>query len=87
MTMDKELYKRAYESYREWNEIELADRVRNRGKLTPQEAWKQYVALWQLAMKLSPPMSEAQSHFPLQEKIDYIEKVKKMEAWRRAHGR
>jgi hypothetical protein len=41
MSIDKELYRQAYELYRQWNEAELIERARNAGQLSPQKAWQQ----------------------------------------------
>ncbi len=82
MTIDKELYRKAYEEHRQWNEIELKERIRNPGRLSPEEAWAQYKALWGFAVKLAGPMSLDQRRYRLAEKADYIEKIKKLEAWR-----
>ena len=87
MTLDKELYRKAYESYREWNEVELQERIRSAGKLSPQEAWAQYKSLWAFAVMLAGPMSLEQRKYRLAEKAETIEKVKKLEAWRRMHGK
>jgi len=87
MTLDKELYRRAYEQYRQWNEVELADRARNAGKLSPAEAWKQYVALVEFCWKLCPQQSEWQREQKLADLARYHEQVKRLEAWRRARGK
>jgi len=87
MPLDKELYRKAYESLRQWNEAELIDRVRNAGRLTPQEAWRQYVALWEFCMKLSPPLTKLQHKQRLAEWDQYYANIRKLEAWRRANGR
>ena len=35
MAIDKELYRTALEHYRQWNEAELLDRLRNAGRYSP----------------------------------------------------
>ncbi|MGH7493848.1 MAG: hypothetical protein ACREOO_15835 [bacterium] len=50
MALDKELYLKMLQAYREWNEFELIDRARNAGKLSPEKAWQQYVDLWEFVM-------------------------------------
>ncbi len=87
MAIDKELYRQAYEGYQQWNEAELIERARNAGKLTSQEAWRQYTRLWKFVLKGSPEISAEQRKLRLAELEDYLLKVQKLEAWRRAHGK
>ena len=53
MAIDKKLYRQALQDYRQWNEAELIDRVRNAGKLSPEEAdlAQSIVELWQSVVK------------------------------------
>jgi hypothetical protein len=85
--IDATLYRQAYEQYRQWNEAELADRVRNAGKLSPQEAWRQYVALVEFCWKMCPQQSEWQRKQKLADLDRYYAAVRKLEAWRRARGK
>lgn len=87
VSLDKELYRKAYEQYREWNEAELVERVRNAGQLSPSEAWQQYVGLIEFCWRLSPEQSAAQRAQKLADLERYYERVKQMEAWRRARGK
>jgi hypothetical protein len=86
MTIDKELYRQAQEWYREWNVAEERERYDNAGKLSPQESWKQYVALWELAMKLSPEQSPRQRQLRLTEWDEYYSRVQGFESRRRWRG-
>jgi hypothetical protein len=85
--MDKELYRKMLETYREWNEFELIDRARNAGKLSPEEAWRQYVDLWEFAMNTAPPQSDLQHKLRVQEWEDYYAKIQQAEAQRRARAK
>ena len=84
--LDKELYRKAYEQYRKWNEAELADRARNAGKLSPAEAWEQYLALADFAWESCPPPSQTQRQQKLADLKRYYARVQAMEAWRRMRG-
>ena len=86
MAIDKELYRKMLEAYREWNEFELVDRARNAGKLSPEKAWQQYVDLWEFAMNTSPRQSDLRLKLRLQEWEEYYAKIQKFEAWRRARA-
>ncbi|KAA0226133.1 hypothetical protein EDS67_20775 [candidate division KSB1 bacterium] len=83
MAIDKELYRKMLEAYREWNEFELADRARNAGRLSPEEAWQQYVDLWEFAVNSAPTQSDLRLKLRLQEWEEYYAKIEKFEAWRR----
>lgn len=87
MKIDATLYRQAYEQYRQWNEAELADRVRNAGKLSPQEAWQQYVALVELCWKMCPQQREWQRAQKLAALEGYYAAVQKLEAKRRMRGK
>ena len=86
MAIDKELYRKMFEAFREWNEFELVDRARNAGKLSPEKAWQQYVDLWEFTMNTAPRQSNLQRKLRLQEWEDYYAKIQKFEAWRRARA-
>lgn len=86
MKLDKELYRQAYEQYRQWNEAELIDRARNAGKLSPEEAWRQYLALFDFAREACPPQSDWQRKQHLDDLARYYERVQKLETWRQTHG-
>ena len=86
MPLDKELYRWAYEQYQQWNEAELIDRALNAGRLSPQKAWRQYVALWEFALKISPPPSESQRQQRIKELQTYYDNILEFETWRSRHG-
>ncbi len=71
MKIDATLYRQAYEQYRQWNEAELAERLRNAGKLTPEQAWRQYVALVEFCWKMCPQQSEWQRKQKLEILTEY----------------
>jgi hypothetical protein len=54
MKLDKALYRKAFALHRQYNDAEIVDRAYHAGKLSPQEGWRQYVALWELCMRLAP---------------------------------
>jgi hypothetical protein len=54
MQLDKNLYRQAYEEYREWNAAEAAERARSAGRLSPAEAWRRYVDLVEFCWRLAP---------------------------------
>lgn len=87
MKLDKDLYRRAYEQYRQWNAARLVYRARNAGKLSPEKAWQQYIALVEFCWKLCPEQSEWQRQQKRADLERYYANVRKLEAWRREHGK
>ena len=86
MTIDKELYKKTYEQFRQWNEAEFADKVRNAGKVSPDVSWAQYVDLWEFSTSFAPPQSELQQKLRLIDWNKYYDRIRKLEKWRLAHN-
>lgn len=87
MAIDKELYRKAFEYYRQWNEAELLDRIRNPGRITPEEGWQQYRALVEFCWELCPQQSEWQQKKKLDDIGRYYTRIRKFEAWRKANGK
>ncbi|MFQ5822641.1 MAG: hypothetical protein ACE5JB_01140 [bacterium] len=87
MPIDKDLYRKALEFYRQWNETELIERIHNAGKLTPEKGWQRYVALVEFCWQLCPQQSERQRTQKLREIDRYYARVKRLEAWRKANGK
>lgn len=85
-TLDKELYRDAYRRHREWNEAELKARIRGADTLSPQQAWQQYLALWEFCMTLAPEASDLQRTRRLAEWDLYYTRIQKLEEWRRQRG-
>jgi hypothetical protein len=87
MKLDKELYRQTYERFRKLNEAELVERAYNAGKLSPQEAWRQYLMLAEFALKYCPPPGEWQRKQKLADLERYYANVRKLEAWRSPYGK
>lgn len=87
MYIDKELYRKAYEQYEQWNEADFAHRVRNAGKLSPEEAWRQYIALVDLSSKRHPSRSKWQREQKQTALNRYYERVRQLEEWRQKNGK
>lgn len=87
LKIDKELYKKAQEYYRQWNKEKAEARVAATAHLTPAELWQQYEALWRFGRRLCPEPHE----WTWREKAEalglYYERVQKLEAWRRERAK
>ena len=84
--IDKELYRQAYAQMREWSAAKERERIERESQLSPAEAWRQFVGLWQLCMKLAPRDNDWQRREKLEALNRYYARVQKLEAWRRARG-
>ncbi len=86
MTIDKALYRQAQEWYRQWNDAERKARWEAAGKLTPQEAWEQYVDLWEFGWRTNVQPSQHQIVQKVEALERYYDRVVKLEAWRSSRG-
>lgn len=84
MAIDKELYRKAYESLRQWSEIEKVERAREAGRLSPEEAWRRYVDLFEFGWQIGIRQSQRQHEQKMADIARYYERVQRFEAWRRA---
>ena len=87
MKLDKELYRKAHEALQQWSEAKMLYRLQEDSRLSPQEAWEKYAALWEFCMRIAPPLTELQERLRMAEWDQYYANLEKFEAWRRAHGK
>jgi hypothetical protein len=87
MDLDKDLYRQGYKSFREYNEAELRERIRNSDQRPPEQAWRQFVALWEFGRQMKLKQSPKQREQKLAALARYYDRVQKLEAWRAAGGR
>lgn len=86
MQLDKDLYRQAYEAYREWNAAEAAERAATAGQLSPAEAWRQYVDLVEFCWRLAPEPGVHQRREKAAALDRYYTAVRRLEERRRTHG-
>lgn len=88
MILDKELYRKAYEQYRQWIEEDLIYLPRNLGLLTYGEIWHKYLVA--MADFDWDALSGA-ADWARAEKLADLHRwracVFRLEAWRHRHGR
>ena len=78
MELDKELYRKYYAALREWSEAEAFQRIMDARRLTPEQAWNRYIALWEFAMQFSPVDKETVHLEHLKELDRYYSIVQKL---------
>ena len=86
MTLDKELYRQAYQHYQDMEAHKQHEHLGQRKRLSPLKAWQQYVDLVEFCWKLCPSSGKHQRQEKLAAINRYYERVQALEAWRKAHG-
>ena len=86
MTIDRELYRMAYQAYRQANDAETAERMRRAGGLSSHDAWRQYAELVELCWRLAPEQSPHGRHEHLAAWDRYYEAIQRLETWRQTRG-
>ncbi len=87
MNIDKALYRKAYEQYRQWNKARLKDKILHAGELSPEEAWKQYVDLWNVCMMLSENKYHGHRKSKLKDLQKYYDRIQQFESRRKLVGK
>jgi hypothetical protein len=87
MAIDKELYRTALEYYRQWNEAELLDRLRNAGSSAPDAEWLKYIDLWEFGWRMGLRPSQRQHSLTMAEWTEYYDRLQRFETWRRERDR
>ena len=86
MPIDARLYREAIEAYRQWNEAELRERLRAAPSRPPDQAWRQFLDLWEFAWQSNITASESQQRQKVIDLDRYYQRILKFEAWRKHHG-
>jgi hypothetical protein len=82
MALDKDLYRKAYKAYQEWNEVELIERIEKAGQHSSVESWYKYVDLWESARKMMLSPGEWQRIEKLTALERYYSRILRLEDWR-----
>jgi hypothetical protein len=86
MPLDPKIIREAQAVYRQWNEAELRDRLLTAPDRPPDEAWQQFLALWEFAWQSNLKASKTQQRQKAVELERYYERILKLEAWRKRRG-
>ena len=87
MALDKELYQKAYDLHRQWNEAELIEQVRTAKLRNPGEGWRQFIELWEFGHQMRLVQSKYQCSENQKARVEYYNRIQKFESWRRTRGR
>ena len=83
MKLDKDLYRQAMQWYRQWNEEELRQQIKNAGTEPWQKKWGEFMDLWEFGHKLGFHPSRYQREQKLEAMEQYLKRVEQMESWRK----
>jgi hypothetical protein len=86
MPLDPKIIREAQAAYRQWNEAELRDRLLTAPRRQPDEAWQQFLALWEFAWQTGLKASENQQRQKAFSLERYYQKLLEFEAWRKRRG-
>jgi hypothetical protein len=86
MALDPKIIREAQAAYRQWNEAELRERLLTAPSRPPEEAWQQFLALWEFAWQTHLKASETQQRQKTLDLERYYQRMLKFEAWRKRHG-
>ncbi len=87
MAIDKELYRKAYASLREWSEAEQIERIRDARRLTPQQRWAHLVDLFHFGWQAGLRPSDRYRAQKLADVSRYYARIRAFEARRHERGR
>ena len=83
MPIDAKLLRGAQAAYRQWNEAELREKLQRAGSRPADEAWRQFVDLWEFGWQMRLQASETQQRQKLNDLRLYYEQIRKLETWRK----
>ena len=86
MPLNPKLIRETQEAYRQWNEAELRDRLRVAPNRPPNQAWQQFLDLWEFAWQANLKASENQQRQKVVDLEQYYQRILKFEAWRKHRG-
>jgi hypothetical protein len=84
MEMDRELYRKAYQTIKKLKEREYVERVQEARKRTPQQAWDLFAALYEFGIRIAPENHEYQHREHLRGLQEYLSRLKMVEARRQS---
>ncbi len=84
--LDKTAWNEILAHYREWNKAELRARIREAGKKSGKEKWREYLSIMEFGLLIKPQPSEHEQRKKAEMLLHYYRKIQYFEEWRRRHG-
>ena len=85
--LDKELYRQTYGQWQGWRAAAGKSRLQAASQLSSGERWGQFQALVEFSRNIQPELSPYERAEKLAAVDRYYEAVRRLEEWRRQHGR
>lgn len=81
--IDKKAWQTALAQFRLRNEAEFREKIRNAGKKSPAQKWREFLAIMAFGMKIKPQPSEHEHRQKVKMLDQYYERMQSFEARRR----
>jgi hypothetical protein len=85
--IDKSAWQATLMQYRTWNDAKLREHIRNIGKKSLSQKWREFLALMEFGLKIKPQPSAHEQCQKMEILNQYYQRIHRFEAWRRQHGK
>lgn len=85
--INKTAWKETLALYQAWNEAEFRERIRNAGKKTPLQKWREFLAIMEFGLMIKPQPSEHEQRQKIEMLNQYYERVQYFERRRSQVGK
>jgi hypothetical protein len=82
--IDKAAWQETLAHYRAWNEAEFREKIKNAGKKTPLQKWREFLAIMEFGLKIKPQPSMHEHQQKIEMLNQYYERMQNFEM-RRTH--
>ena len=77
--IDKIAWRETLAHYKDWNEAEFRDRIKNAGKKTPAQKWQEFLAIMEFGLMIKPQPSDHEHRQKIEMLNQYYERVQYFE--------
>lgn len=84
--IDKTAWQTTLAHYQAQNEAEFLAKIRNAGKKSPAQKWREFLDLMEFGMQIRPHPSEQEQRQKIETLNRYYEQMQRFEARRKRHG-
>jgi hypothetical protein len=80
--LNKTALKEMMRCYQAWNKAELKRRMQEAGMKTPEQKWKEYLAIMEFGMSIRPQPGKHEQEQKIQMLTNYYQRILCFEKWR-----
>jgi hypothetical protein len=84
--IDKRVWQETLKQYRALNEAEFREKIRNAGKKSPLQKWREFLAIMEFGLKIKPQPSEHEQRQKVEMLNRYYEHLQRFEVRRAQRG-